>query len=218
MTTVASPTLVPELQAWFYDFVVNSEVNKYEVPAPVDIEDIYLPQKSFVEMLFNENYSYSEYNYLYNDETRLDCWPALVRQRLCIYPGAAKYEVLADTGETGDNIFGLESADLTLLDALLGYRTDSTAVTIVEIDATSTLTFDSTALILYANYDSLPTPLSKLIYLYLDLKLYGRYENYNNLIVISTVKVLDTMYEVLLIDEYFAFICARSIDVTFKDC
>jgi len=216
MTIVASPTLVPELQAWFYNFVVNSEVNKYEVPAPVDIEDIYLPQKSFIEMLFNNAYSYTEYNYLYNEETRLSCWPTLVRQRLCVYAGASKYELLADTGETGDNIFGLESADLTLLDALLGYRTDGTSVTI--IDTTATILFDSTALVLYANLDSLPTPLSKLIYLYLDLKLYGRYENYNNLNVISTVKVLDTMYELLLIDEYFAFISARAVDVTFKDC
>jgi hypothetical protein len=216
MTIVASPTLVPELQAWFYDFVVNSDVNKYEVPAPVDVDDIYLPQRSFIEMLFNEDYSYNQYNYLYNDETRLECWPALVRQRLCIYPGSAKYEVLADIGKPGDNIFGLESADLTLLDALLGYRTDGTAVTIV--DTTATIAFDATTFVLYANYDNLPTPLSKLIYLYLDLKLYGRYENYNNLIVVSTVKVLDTMYELLLIDEYFAYISARAIDVTFKDC
>jgi len=218
MTIVASPTLVPELQAWFYNFVVNSVVNKFEVPAPVDIADIYLPQKSFIEMLFNEAYAYTEYNYLYNSETRLECWPTLTRQRLCIYPGSARYMVLADTGKPGDNIFGIESADLTLLDALLGYRTDGTAVTIVEIDATAALAFDSTALVLYANYSSLPTPLSKLIYLYLDLKLYGRYENYNDLNVISTVKVLDTMYELLLIDEYFAFISARAIDVTFKDC
>ena len=168
MTTVASPTLVPELQAWFYNFVVNSEVNKFEVPAPVDVEDVYLPQKSFIEMLFNENYPYTEYSYLYNEETRLQCWPTLVRQRLCIYPGSAKYMLLADPGQSGDNIFGLQSADLTLLDALLGYRTDGTAVTIV--DTTATIAFDSTALVLYANFDNLPTPLSKLIYLYLDLQ------------------------------------------------
>jgi hypothetical protein len=115
MTIVASPTLVPELQAWFYEFVVNSEVNKFEVPAPVDIDDVYLPQKSFIEMLFNKNYSHTEYNYLYNEETRLSCWPIMVRTRLCIYPGSAKYEVLADTGKTGDNIFGLESSDLTCI-------------------------------------------------------------------------------------------------------
>ena len=119
MTTVASPTLVPELQSWFYNFVIGSEVNAFEVPASVDIDDIYLPQKSFIEMLFKENYSYTEYNYLYNEETRLSCWPLMVRTRLCIYPGAARYMLLADTGQSGDNIFGLESSDLILLDALL---------------------------------------------------------------------------------------------------
>lgn len=216
MAIIASPTLIPELQAWFYHFVLQSEINKFEVPAPVDIDDVYLPKKSFIEMLFNDKYSYREYSYLYNEETRPQCWPTLVRQRLCIYAGSAKYMLLADPGETGDNIFGLESSDLTLLDALLGYRTDGTSVTI--IDTTATITFDSTSFVLYANFNNLPTPLSKLIYLYLDLKLYGRYENYNNLNVISTTKVLDTMYELFLIDEYFKFISAMDIDVTFQDC
>lgn len=216
MTIVASADLVPELQHWFYLFVVNSVVNKFEVPAPVDIDAIWMPNSSFIEMLFNENYSDDKYFYLYDIEESLGSWPELTRQRLCIYPGAATYYALSETAGEGDNIFMLQSADLILLDALLAYRTDGTAVTIADIDATASLIFDSTSLILYANFNSLPTELSKLIYLYLDLKLRSRYDNYNNLNTVSTSEPLETMYELLLIDEYFQSMSARNVDVSLQ--
>jgi len=216
MTTVASADLVPELQHWFYLFVVNSVVNKFEVPAPVDVDDIWMPNKSFIEMLFNENYSDSEYFYLYEDQESQGSWPTTVRVRLNIYPGAGTYYELSETAGEGNNIFMLQDADLTLLDALLAYRTDGTAVTIADIDSTAALMFNSTSLILYANFNSLPTELSKLIYLYLDLKLRSRYDNYNNLNTVSTSEPLETMYELLLIDEYFQFMSARNVDVSLQ--
>jgi len=218
MTTVSSAELVPELQHWFYEFVVNSEVNRYGVPAPADVDSdcvqLQTPN-SFIEMLFNENYDKTTYEYLYTRDTTKGNWTYSVSLRLNLYPGAAVYYRLSRDG-SGQNVFNLQSADFTMLDALLAYRTDGTAVTIAEIDATSSLTFDSTALVLYVNYDSLPTELSKLIYLYLDLKLYDRYSNYNNLITVSTSEPLESMYELLVIDEYFKFMSARNIDVSLQ--
>jgi len=216
MTIVASAALVPELQHWFYEFVVHSLVNKFEVPAPVDIPTMWMPEKSFIEMLFNEDYSDNEYFYLYDSQESQGSWSSSVRTRLNLYPGAGTYYELSETAGEGNNIFLLQDADLILLDALLAYRTDGTAATIVDIDATSTLMFDSTSLILYANYDSLPTELSQLIYLYLDLKLRGRYTNYNNLNTVSTSEPLETMYELLLIDEYFKFMSAMNVDVSLQ--
>jgi hypothetical protein len=218
MTTVTSADLVPELQHWFYQFVVNSIVNRYGVPAPADVDSNcvdYQTQDSFIELLFNENYDGTVYHYLYTADTSKSNWTYSVMTRLNLYPGAATYYRLAQN-DSGQNVFNLQSSDLTMLDALLAYRTDGTSVSIVTIDATSTLSFDSTALVLYANYDSIPTELSKLIYLYLDLKLYGRYSNYNNLNTVSTSEPLETMYELLLIDEYFKFMSARDIDVSLQ--
>jgi len=218
MTIVASADLVPELQHWFYLFVINSAVNKYEVPAPADVDSDcvdYMTQDSFIELLFNENYDGTVYHYLYNADTGKTNWTYSVMTRLNLYPAAATYYRLSSS-DSGQNVFNLQSADLTMLDALLSYRTDGTAVTIVNIDATSSLTFDSTSLILYAHYDSLPTELSKLIYLYLDLKLYGGYSNYNNLNTVSTSEPLETMYELLLIDEYFKFMSARNLDLSLQ--
>jgi hypothetical protein len=205
--TLASTTLVPELQTWFYNFVINSEINKYEVPAPVPIDPIFLSQNSFIEMLFNESYSGTTYKYLYQEETRTQCWPTLTRQRLMIYPRSAKYLVLSDTGQ---NVFDLKADDFTLLNALLAYRQDSTGVVIV--DSTATYFVDSTAVsTLYATYSNLKTELSKLIYLYLDLKINDNYANYDNLNLVSTTGLLETLYELVLIDEFFKYMTGQNV-------
>ena len=208
--TLASTILVPELQYWFNNFVTHSRVNKNEVPAPVPVDEIFLPKKSFIEMLFNENYSYDEYITLYSEESK-SSWPQLTAARLCIYPSSAKYMTLDDQGS---NFFNLQNDDLIMLDALLSYRQDSTSVTIIDSTAVSIVT-DATLniTILYANFNILQTTLSKLIFLYLDLKIYSNYQNYDNLLLITTGTLLETMFETLLIDEYFAYMTDREVDV-----
>lgn len=204
---VASAKVVPELQHWFYEFVINSTVNKYVVPAPVDIGTYWMPVGSFVEMLFNVDYSETTYEYRYKGGVSNAGWPEVVRTRAMIYGAAADYLQL---DPTGDNVFVLQQDDFTLLDTLLAYRQDSTSVTI--IDSTSTTVFDSTSNVLTVNYDSLSTNLSKLIYLYLKLKIYGDYSRYNNLTVISgTTLILENMFELVLIDEYFNTVSNRYV-------
>ncbi len=207
-----SAKVVPELQHWFYNFIVNSVVNKYGVPAPVNIEDHWMPQNSFIEMLFNENYPYNRYEYKYSGVDSNASWPSCVRTRIMIYGGAAVYYQL---DPKGTNVFLLQQDDFTMLDALLKYRQDSTSVTI--IDSTATTVFDSTSGVLVANYNALSTPLSKLVYLYLKLKIYGDISGYNNTNVISrddtnpSYIVLENMYELFLIDEYFKTVSARYV-------
>lgn len=196
---VVSALIVPELQHWFNDFVANSIVNKYIVPAPVNIESHWMSVGSFVEMLFNENYNENFYEYRYKGGDSNSGWPSLVRSRIMIYGAAADYLSL---DPTGDNVFLLQQEDFILLDTLLAYRQDSTGVSM--IDSTSITVFDSTSGVLVVNYDTLSTNLSKMIYLYLKLKIYGDYSRYNDLNVISGSNlVLENMYELVLIDEYF---------------
>jgi len=208
--TLTSTRLVPELQKWFYDFVTNSSVNRYAVPAPVDIDDVYLTPDSFIALLFNDDYdtvTYPQYKYLYKEES-ISCWPNRVKTRIMIYPTCAKYYVVDE--DEGTNLFNLQSNDLTLLDALLSYR-DSTALTIIDSGTTS---YDSTADILYATYSNLSTSLSKLIFLYLDLVINGNFSNYNNSSLVSNGDVLTTMYEFYVIDKYFEVMTARESDIT----
>jgi hypothetical protein len=199
---LASVILVPELQHWFNQFVVSSVVNKNFIPFPVDIAPLYLGQNSFIELLFNDNYSKHSYEYRYKQESA-SCIPRQVFLRIMVYPSAAKYLIL---DAAGDNVFTLQQDDFTLLDALLKYR-DETSVTI--IDTTGVAVFDSTTSILYAHYDSLSTNLSKMIYLYLDLKINSNFQRYNNLTLISNSTLLDCCFEAYLIEQYYNFMSQR---------
>lgn len=211
-TEVISPRVVPELQHWFYEFVVHSEVTKSVVPAPVDINTVWLPQKSFIELLFNEQYPYNTYEYKYQQNASNAGWPECVRTRIMIYGAAARYLVL---DPTGDNVFQLQQDDFTMLNTLLAYRQDSTSITM--IDSTGVTVFDSTSKVLTVYYDGLSTPLSKLIYLYLKLKRYGDISRYNNLTVISRTDTnpsyinLENMFELFLIDKYFTTVSNRYV-------
>jgi hypothetical protein len=204
---VASAILVPELQHFFREFVIGSAVNKYKIPAPVDIPLLQLEPKnrgSFVELLFNDDYTYNYYRYLYKPNPSWGCIPQVALNRLQIYPGAGKYMKLDATD--GTNTFCLKQHDLTMLNALLTYRQDSTAVTIV--DATNVLTFDSSTNILTVDYNFLNTNLSKLIYLFLDLKIRNNIDKYNNVTLVCDT-VLEACYEAYVLDQYFKFVSAR---------
>lgn len=207
---VASATLVPELQHYFYEFIVNSRLNKWRVPEPVDISTLFLGPNSFIEMLFNDNYSKTTYEYRYSEETNSLCWAPNARRRIQVYPGSAKYLVL---DSAGSNVFNLQSEDFTLLDALLGYRIDETSLTI--IDTTGVAVYDSTSNTLYARYTNLSTELSKLIFLYLDLQINDNFQNYNNLNLISTGGVLESCYEQYVIDRYFRYMTIRTPDLIY---
>jgi hypothetical protein len=232
MTTVlTSYTIVPELQHWYNEFLVDrSIVGKYRIPPPTDIPELYMPTNSFIEMLFNDQYYEDSYEYRYLQETNVFCIPRVAFDRMQIYPGSSQY-VNLDSG--GDNIFGLQSDDFTLLDALLEYRiltSDTTAAIACGIDSTevfSLLVIDSTNVsftcdattgicILEASLGSLSTNLSQLIYLYLDLRVNGNFEKYNNETLISNCGLVESCYESYLIDQYYK--CMSSRVPTFPDC
>jgi len=206
--TLSSTILVPELQYYFNNFVVNSVVNKYEVPLPVPVDLIFLTSNTVVELLFNDDFSGTDYTYLYSNLDDKSTWPTLSRQRLMIY-SSAKYYV---PDSAGSNVFNLQAHDFILLDALLQYRIDSTSLTIIDSTSIQLIT-DSTSntSILYANFNLLSTPLSKLIFLYLNLKIYNNYENYNNLNLVTSGTLLETCFELKLLDEYFSLITDREI-------
>jgi hypothetical protein len=233
--TVCNATLVPELQHWFYEFVVNSTVNKYKIPIPVDIAESYLVSNnraSFIEMMFNDNYSYDHYYYLYKANPSWSCIPIHVLNRLQIYPGVGKYMkldpdavepipidttgiVIVDSTScvaTDGNIFNLQQNEKSMLNALLSYRQDATSVTL--IDTTSVpaqaAVFNPITKILEVDYRLLPSCLCRLIYLYLDLKIHGHIDKYNNTDIVAQT-MLTTCYEAYVLENYFNFVSARGI-------
>jgi hypothetical protein len=204
--TLSSTKLVPELQYYFENFIRFSIINKNQIPAPVTVEDTYIPQQSFIELLFNDNYSHTSYKYRYTESASRSTIPLEYLERIMLYPASGKYMEVNDIGE---NFFLLQSNDLTMLDALLSYRVDSTSLTM--IDTTGVISFDSTSVILYADFDSFTTSLSKLIYLYLDLKVRSKTSNYNNITLVSSGDLLSSCYEAYVLDEFYKIISARGI-------
>jgi hypothetical protein len=127
--TLASTKLVSELQYFFENFIRFSIVNKNQIPAPVTIDSTYIPQESFIELLFNEDYLYTSYKYLYTESASRSTIPLEYLDRIMLYSSSAKYMEL---DETGENLFLLQPDDFTMLDALLSYRIDSTALNMID--------------------------------------------------------------------------------------
>jgi len=205
-----STIVVPELQLWSHRFVLTSEVNKYEVPYPPETPTHCYPPGSFISMLFDDEYSLDYYEYLYAEKEDRLSWPWIIRQRLLVYPRSAKYMIINNT--TGSNLFLLQQNDFTMLDSLLAFRMDSTAV--VLIDSTSSVSFDSTSGVITASLETLTTELSKLIFVYLDLCINRNTSNYDTTNPISTDHALQTIYELYVIDKYFEVVSERDADIT----
>lgn len=208
---IANSQLIAEFQYYFNKFAKTSVVNKYEIPIPVSVDESFLPKGTIVELLCNDKFPYDDYTYLYKNESRVECWPTLIRQRLMIYPGS-QYLIPATLAEGGINIFNLQPDDFSMLNALLAYRHDSTSVIMVDstsieviTDATSGITY------VYASFNLLSTPLSKEIYLYLQFKIYSNYSLYDTVDIISDCSLLATCFELKLIDEYFSFMTNRAV-------
>lgn len=212
-TVLTSYSLVAELQHWFNHFVIHSKMNKYRVPPPVDIPQKYLGKNSFIDMLFNDGYNQSSYEYRYSVEENPFCIPKVAQTRIQIYPGSSQYLKL---DSDGSNIFNLQNDDFATLNALLAFRNDGTALTVIDSTAVSFFSDSSAGIyILYASYNALSTDLSKMIYLYLSLELYGYFQGYNDDQIISSGGLLESCYESYLIDKYFCYITMRRPNLIF---
>jgi len=212
MAILTSYSLVPELQSAFSRFILNAEMNREQLPNPVDIPDLYLTPNSFITMLFKDDYNQPDYSYLYVDEINPFFIPRIAYSRIQIYPAASKYLIM---DSTGDNIFHLQQDDFTMLDSLLVYRNDSTALTMIDTTTTTTLVTDTTSdiAVLFTDYDNLGTVLSKLIYLYLDLQINDRFERYNNMQIVSHGTMLETCYEAYLTEQFYWYMLQNKPDL-----
>ncbi len=211
-----STIVVPELEIYARRFIVESEVNKHGVPFPPEIStcsDCWR-EGSFITMLFDECYDLDYYRHLYYEvEDKLD-WPLIINRRLNVYPVSGKYYELNDAGR---NLFLLQDDDFTLLDSLLIYRNDSTALLVIDTTngTDTTLIYDTTAnvFVLETCLNCLETELSKLIFVYLDLLVNKNTSNYSTDEPISTDYSLQTVYELFVLDKYFEYVSCLAVDV-----
>jgi len=127
-----------------------------------------------------------------------------------IYPTLSRYFEITDS-TNGENIFLLQNDDLILLNALLSYRNNPDTISI--IDSTSETSFDILTKILSTNYNILSTNLSKLIFLYLKLKIYNDITIYGNLTdnISEDDNILECFYESYVLDQIFIYVSSNSV-------
>lgn len=198
MPILSSTIIVPELQYYFGNFLISSNLNKYQIKIPVSFSETITTPTSFLQLLFDDSWPviYTSYKYCYSEETDKSVWPSTLRDRGCIYSQSVKYYNLSSTNNidsTSSNIFSLQQDDLMMLDRLLTYRIDSSSATIADIDSTA-----------------LTTNLSLMIYRYLDLQINNNYQPYNDTTLIANASILlEVMFEVYLIEKMFNNISDR---------
>ncbi len=179
-----------DLQYWFSKYVQDSELNYKQLPF-LSTDSVFFRNDSFISLLFNDNYDYGNYEFLYREEIERHLWPNAVRERLMLRPTSAQYFVCCDsTADGGINLYSLYVDDFTMLDTLLHYRLQPQNATLTGI-----------------NYEDLRTNLSKMIYMYLDLKINGNHSLYDHTEMMSnTTDLLEICYESYLIENIFSSI------------
>jgi len=117
---------------------------------------------------------------------------------------------------SSDNIFQLDAEDFLLLNALNIYRCDSTSVIIFEqLGAPNTLVRlpDQTKWMLNISFDSLSSPLAKLIFIFLNLKINLDFTFYSwdgsNYI---SKNLFEHLYELYVIDNVFQYMVSIGPD------
>ncbi len=216
---VSSAIVVGELQNYYTKFVTTGQLNKSQFPQSVRICESFLNKNSFIRLLFDESWPkyYTNYRYLYRSDENTLGWPSIIRDRVMVYPTAAKYYMSDDdsTAVCNINAFGILDNDLVLLDALLKYRlTDSSSLIVIDSTSvtdpvfTDSTSADSTA-VLIVNYEYL-SEFSKLVFLYLNLEVNKDYSYYNNETLISSdTYVLRSTYESYVLEKMFRYVADR---------
>ena len=196
---ISSTTLVPEFQYYTNKLIIDTVLNKNLIPfsSPIDVKFLN-DNKSFIRLLFDNDWpqQFTNYRYLYRKEL-LNVCPPEVRTRLMINPMTARYYVCDsdDSNICNVNLFDLESDDLMMLDKLLEYRLDSTSVVSINVI-----------------FNDLISPLAKLIYIYLNLKINNDYSLYDSSVIYSYAQnPLQNFYELYVVEQIFNTISSKGI-------
>jgi len=178
-----------DLPVTFAKVVINSNLNKSMIPFGSEyIADNIPLDNSFIDVLFRDDYEPDYYRYLYRRVLDKSTWPPIVLTRLMLDPENAQYFRCDgdDVNLHNYNLYSLQNDDLLLLNYLLEYRN------------TKNTNHRDTI------YNNLSSNLSRMIYIYLDVKLYDDNSKYPADISMSAQgDILENCFEVYLVENIF---------------
>jgi len=206
---LSSTLLIGEFQHYYNNFLKSSKLNKNTIPLPIDIPELYfLYKNSFIRLLFSEDWNINDTSYrlFWLENPSKISWPSMIKTRLGVYPQSGKYYELTTDPSDGENFFSLDNDDIILLDSLLSFRLGNTISIYNDINTS----FDSNTNILNASFNYLQTNLSKMILIYLKLKVYEDYSDYDSENIISDQNnTLELAYESYIIEQIFNYVSAK---------
>lgn len=219
---------VPELSLWAINITDLSPVSQKYMDKPVPITDEWKPTGSILDLLFNYTFQNASYNIFYRSTDKFKITDKNINKRRSVYAGkldlvaydsTADIDILITTDSTSigqsieiipdveldpaftatqnhplldcnvtlaRNVFQITYGEKDLLDLLLDFKNG------IEIDLSNIV------------YDSLPSELSKLIYIYLNFELTNDYSLYdNNTPLTNQDRLLSWMYEKWLINHIY---------------
>jgi len=188
---------IPELEIAFNNYWrSNAEITLSNVPLSSTINNSIMISDTIFELLFNNNYSYSNFNYLLK-EIQILSLEKQIRERLRYSRSLIKVYITDSTNGT-DNIFSISNNDLTILNMLVDYRKNI---------------IPNISLFNYVNSSNL----SKLIYIYLDLMINNNYQKIEDMLVSSSNNILESLFELYVINESHKYMKTSSFLIDSSD-
>lgn len=177
---------LPQLDIAFYNYWRDcGEITVADIPTPVIYVDNLDQPANIFNMLFDNNYSYPDYSYMFQKISVTNLPQNIVSRVMVKGSMVTCYRVCVnELGDELKNVLNITGTDVVLLDHLLSYR------------------YTGTADISGIEFEELDTELSELIYIYLDVyvnKNFKRIPDLNG--VEETNKTLTELYRFYVINE-----------------
>lgn len=167
----------------FNEVFTKPSLMNSELIIPDSIDNIVYSNNIF-NLLFNDDYNYSDYVYTFTTMYTSD-----MTSELKYTTSGSYFLVRVCKDHTSENLFNINSEDINMLDLLLLHR-HGDIITLPSLDL---------------NYYG--TELSKLIFVYLYYKLYNeKFPDYNEIITNENSNLLNLLYEDFIIREIYKYL------------
>lgn len=184
---------LPDLNYWIHKRCYETDINEFPFEIPSEILSSWIISNSVVNLLFNDSYKESDYNYLYKQAVFGRIQDIKLTRRISTLLGQGLVVYLLDNDEfstlfanyDAQNIFEFTEEEINMLDLLLQFRQNN-SVNISGID-----------------FDSLQSSFSQLVYIYLNLMVNDTFEIYDTYEPISGDRFIEVIFEKYVVDSYF---------------
>lgn len=181
---------LPELDLAFSNYWKSrGEITVSQVNLPVVLPDTFsLPGDSVFDMMFDNAYPHTSYNYLF-EEHRITEFPKNIIDRLSVKCARSKCYISSEDSTSSVDLLLLSDEEISMLDTLLDYR----AFGIFSLDTTG--------------FSALEHPLSQSIYIYLDVIGNHDLDSIDLLTQMSPpTKILDILFDIYVTNECHKFL------------